>query len=152
MTEQPPDGTPESLSPISTSDMQSTAYDPKSDPTKYPDKPLPGWPEVAILIADTPDFQAFPSFRDLNIKSLLYYQAELTYLRESLHRAEYDDFRLKDRHLPGADKFEENLDDLIRSQDYEDNCSRKQWDLIVRIRQVLKEYSESNWEFWEEEY
>jgi hypothetical protein len=50
--------------------------------------PVPGWPSLARFISQTPDLEAFPSFSDLAIKSLLYYQAELASLRKELNKAE----------------------------------------------------------------
>ena len=61
--------------------------------------PLHSWPELAKLIEDNRAFEAFPAFRDLNIKSLLCYQCELTELRERLHALEWDD------HLAGEFQF-----------------------------------------------
>jgi len=173
--EQPADNTPVPPTRTSTSDMESittavnspsatsdgvpetiTPCDKNPDPVEDP-KPLPGWPEVAILIADTPDFQALPSFRDLTIKSLLYYQAELTQLRTKLYDAEYEDFSPgKSRKIRGADKYAENLEYLFRSQNSKNPNAHKhlhkQWDLIAKIRQVLKEYRKSNWEFQAADY
>jgi len=47
-------------------------------------QPLHDWPELAVNI----DIQAFPAFTDLNVKSLLYYQAELTMLKKKLQQME----------------------------------------------------------------
>jgi hypothetical protein len=77
-------------------------------------------------MAKTPDFTALPRFRDLNVKSLLYYQVELTKLRKRLHRQEYRD----------ANKYAERADFLITDK------NSKQYKLIKKIRKVLKEYSE----------
>src|SRR4051812_15129166 len=55
--------------------------------------PVDGWPTLAKIIAEKPDLEVFASFTDLNIKSLLIYQAELIHLRKALHNAEYADFR-----------------------------------------------------------
>jgi hypothetical protein len=48
--------------------------------------PVPRWPSLARLIASSPALEAFPSFLNLAIKSLLYYQAGLIHLRKELHR------------------------------------------------------------------
>ena len=63
------------------------------------EQPLHGWPELAQLMAQNADLQAFPAFTDLNVKILLYYQAELTDLREELHKLEWRD------HLDGCFRF-----------------------------------------------
>jgi hypothetical protein len=101
------------------------------------DVPVPGWPNVAMLMAKTPDFASFSRFRDLNIKSLLYYQAELTKLRKKLHEQEWEDYRRGDNK---ARNYAERADYLINSK--KKNC-HEQWKLIKEIRVILKEYSES---------
>src|SRR3954463_13580909 len=95
------------------SDLSSTASNPNSSPTtpiksnydsnsqqllgitgddeSYPEEPVEGWPKVAAFMAETPDFTSFGRFRDLNIKSLLYYQAELNRFRLKLHETEWRD-------------------------------------------------------------
>jgi hypothetical protein len=108
--------------------------------------PLPGWPAIAKLISITPGFEAFQAFRDLEVKSLLYYQAELTILRKKLQAAEYEDYRRSESEgvqYASTRNFAKNLDSLILSQDIEDPKLRKQWTLITQIREVLKEYSMS---------
>jgi hypothetical protein len=62
--------------------------------------PLHGWPELAQLMAQNADLQAFT---DLNVKSLLYYQVELTDLREELRKLEWTD------HLEGVSFFPTNF-------------------------------------------
>jgi hypothetical protein len=148
----------EPLTPTSTSDSQSgtTAvasttsspgyqcpsrpWDEKEDASKDLNVPLLGWPKVAKQIANIPDFEAFSSFKDLQIKSLLYYQAELTSLRKELHAAEYADARSGDE---DASELARDLDYLFAYQDKKDSKLCKQWPLIVRIREVLKEFSRS---------
>jgi hypothetical protein len=98
--------------------------------------PIPGWPRVAKLMAETPDFAAFSRFQDLNIKSLLYYQAELTLLRKKLHVEEWNDFRDGDEE--NAKKFFKRADRLVSSK----TPNNKQWNLVLDMRRLLKEYSE----------
>jgi len=107
------------------------------DPEDDLDLPVSGLPRVAMLLAKTPDFAAFSRFRDLNIKSLLYYQSELTRLREKLHKQEYRD------HRRGVGKMRfhaKRADYLIASGKKGES---KQWELMVEIRRVLREYSKS---------
>jgi len=91
-----------------------------------------------MLMAKTPDFASLSRFRDLNLKSLLYYQAELTRLRKQLHKMEWRDYRRGDEE---ARIYAKRVDYLIDSQKLEGKGAHKQWDLIVQIRAVLKEYS-----------
>lgn len=58
---------------------------------KWP--PVAGWPRVSMFMAKKPHFASFARFSDLNVKSLLYYQAQLTSLRKQLHIQERDDQR-----------------------------------------------------------
>ncbi|KAH8660975.1 hypothetical protein BGZ60DRAFT_115900 [Tricladium varicosporioides] len=105
------------------------------DELEYPKVPVKGWPQVAQLMASTPDFAAFSRFRDLNIKSLLYYQAQLTTLRQKLHEQEYDDSLLVEGH---ETKFAARADVLMDAEESKD-C--QQFKLIKEIREVLKDYN-----------
>ena len=49
------------------------------------------YPFLASTMANNPALQVFRRFSDLNLKSLLYYQAELARLQEDLEKAEEDD-------------------------------------------------------------
>jgi hypothetical protein len=99
--------------------------------------PLPGWPIVTKVIVDHPGLEAFPSFRDLNIKSLLYYQAELDHLRTKLQKREW-----KDHGSPPGDNLDlaARVDDLLFCKDLSGDA-RAQIDLITEIRKVLNKYS-----------
>lgn len=115
-----------------------TEYDGIPDVEDDPRVPLGGYPKLANLITEYPDFEAFQSFKDLNIKSLLYYQAELAELREDLHRLEWRDFRTE-RCDPRA-KYCIRADNLLKGGDPEKG---KQKELLKKIRKVLKKYSKS---------
>jgi hypothetical protein len=119
--------------------------DPRN-PANNVDCPVDGWPTLAKIIAQKPDLEAFASFTDLRIKSLLYYQAELIYLRKKLHGIEWRDFR-----TPGEEnssKYSDNLEFLIedREESIENKGSNEevplpeQWVLIERIRKTLENY------------
>ncbi|OCK99373.1 uncharacterized protein K441DRAFT_539637 [Cenococcum geophilum 1.58] len=96
----------------------------------FPEDPIQGWPQLALLMAKTPDFATFSRFRDLNVKSLLYYQAQLTVLRKKLHDLEYAD--------AGKGKnWAERADKLVESTESD------QFLLIKDMRVVLKEYNEA---------
>jgi hypothetical protein len=64
------------------------SWDDTGDPEFDLGHPLHGWPELTRLMAVNADFQAFSAFTDLNVKSSLYYQSELVYLRKKLHQME----------------------------------------------------------------
>ena len=70
----------------------STYREDWNDPVaKWP--PVAGWPMVSSFMAKRPDLASSSRFSDLNVKSLLYYQAQLTSLRKQLHIQEHDDKR-----------------------------------------------------------
>jgi hypothetical protein len=100
-------------------------------------RPVPGWPKVALQMSDTPDFAAFSRFRTVNIKSLLYYQAEIIKLQKKLHIQEWEDHRLGDE---DAQEYAKCADDLIDSAEDGDGV---QWQLVKDLRVLLKEYSKS---------
>ena len=124
-------GSPQVSQPTPTDSVFSdeAASDDEYDAAENLDDPVEGWPRVALLMAKTPDFAAFSRFRDLNIKSLLYYQAQLTRLRRRLHEEEYKDLR------GGKKNFARRADFLMRDEDSE------QFKLIMQLRKVLREYS-----------
>jgi len=117
----------------------STVYDGIPNVEDDSTVPLGGYPKLANLIAEYPDFEAFQSFKDLNVKSLLYYQAELAELREDLHRLEWRDFRTE-RGDPRA-KYCVRADSLLKDGNPE--IEGKQKELLKKIRKVLKKYSKS---------
>lgn len=101
-------------------------------------RPVPGWPAFARKIASTPAFKAFPSFTDLDVKCLLYYQAKLISLRKKLHEAEYNDYVRGDSlqsHFAG------NLEYLMECEE-----GSEQRKLIEEIGTVLDKYSRPLWE------
>ena len=116
--------------PTDTAFSEETSSDDEYEVEEHPDDPVEGWPRVALLMAKTPDFAAFSRFRDLNVKSLLYYQAQLTRLRLKLHKQEYKDLR-------------RNKNNFARRADYlMSDKGSEQFKLVIEIRTVLKEYSE----------
>jgi hypothetical protein len=107
------------------------------DPATDPKQVLHGWPELANLMADHPEFVSFPAFRKLNIKSLLYYQCQLSKLEEDLHKSEWQDHR-----GPGfAREYCENIDTLLLHKDDHDEIAHEQLDKLEEIRTVLVKYS-----------
>lgn len=110
--------------------------------------PVPGWPSLAKRIISRNEFEAFPSFSDLAIKSLLYYQAELVHLRKKLHKAEWADFRRDPpddaASIPAA-RFAEDINLLFEARDQaiqENTQLPEQWILIEQIRTTLDKYSQ----------
>jgi len=104
------------------------------------DRPVPGWPKVALMMAKTPDFAAFDRFRDINIKSLLYYQTQLTVLRKKLHKQEHKDHQLGDEE---EQRYAKHAYFMVGSINGEGEEGSRQWKLVLEIRTLLKEYSQS---------
>ncbi|CZR51178.1 uncharacterized protein PAC_01053 [Phialocephala subalpina] len=105
-------------------------------------KPVSGWPRLAKIITEKPDLESFPTFKDLGIKSLLYYQAELIYLRKQLHKAEWDDYRLS-QEGDSENEYAENLHRFISAHERALKNNKEpppQWIYIDRIRTVLEKY------------
>ncbi|PMD12783.1 hypothetical protein NA56DRAFT_453729 [Hyaloscypha hepaticicola] len=121
-----------------------TPNETEADPAEDVNKPVEGWPALAKLMNDTPDLEAFPSFTDLNLKSLLYYQAELIYLRKELHTVEWKDFR-NSTGTDDSSKFSKDLVWVFMA--VEDGNPPEQWALICRIRDVLEKYNKALLQF-----
>ena len=105
-------------------------------------RPVPGWPQLAWLVGKYPPLESFQTFRDLNVKSLFYYQAELETIRKELHSVEWDDYRASSDDNRSA--FARNVDFLLFCRDDAENSPEQlpeQWKLILRMRGLLKEYS-----------
>ncbi|ORY09025.1 hypothetical protein BCR34DRAFT_603173 [Clohesyomyces aquaticus] len=118
-----PNSSSHSLSSDDAADSQDEAAPAQND------DPLQGWPQLALLMSKTPDLAAFPRFRDLNVKSLLYYQCQLTILREKLQELEKSDAR------EGKD-WAQYADDLVES-------GSAQFQTMEEIRKVLKKYNKA---------
>ncbi|KAF8851840.1 hypothetical protein BDZ45DRAFT_600874 [Acephala macrosclerotiorum] len=119
------------------SQSQESIISSDSEDNEPPEGPVPGWPRVAELMAQTQDFAAFKRYRDLNVKSLLYYQAEIEMLREKLHEEEWADSQR------GDDKqrlYARRIDYMIRSRD---KSTGTQWKIVIELRKVLKEYNKA---------
>lgn len=94
--------------------------------------PVPGWPRLAKTISEHPELEAFPSFTDLCVKSLLYYQAELIALRKELHEEELKDWGVSEEEESFL--YSGNLNSLIDDRP-------QQWVVIEKIRTTLEKYS-----------
>jgi len=109
----------------------------QSDPD-YLKKPCHGWPKLADVMVSHPGFQCFPAFRDLNVKSLLYYQAELDGFRKELRALEWDDHKEVNSKLCCS-----NFEVMLRAKEDQDGPGGEQMKLVNDMRQVLREYSKT---------
>ncbi|CAG8973469.1 hypothetical protein HYALB_00011065 [Hymenoscyphus albidus] len=88
-------------------------------------------------MSDTPEFASFNRFSDLQIKSLLYYQAQIELLKQDLQEEEWEDYRRGD---DTVSKYCEQANYLVSSK-------AKQWEIMKEIRKLLKEYNEALLQF-----
>jgi hypothetical protein len=103
---------------------------------------------LSRLMSDHPEALIIRSFSELQIRSLLYYQAELAELEAELEEIEREDCASSDavrknfsshwKSLTATGSSSLTLGDEAASQDV---GSRQQWKLVLRIRDALKEYS-----------
>jgi len=94
-------------------------------------QPARGYPKIARKMAEFSDFATFRRFRALNMKNLLYFQAELAGMELKLHGEEIADNRLGDKNKRNG------LIDWRFLHDF----NKDQWKTVTDIRKVLKEYS-----------
>lgn len=101
-------------------------------------KRIEGWPLLAELMAVTPSFEAFSRFQRLNVKNLLYYQAELKELELSLEEREWGDMR-----NPLPDDSEKGyMAEIHESPEVMINMTKcPQWNRVKKLRVCLREYS-----------
>lgn len=83
-----------------------------------------GWPRLAEIMAQVPEFAAFPRYRELNVKNLLYYQVELELLRQQIESEEEEETVSMDR-----------LNHIVEDGD------TKYHKLLMKLRILLREYS-----------
>ena len=111
------------------------------------EKPCHGWPSVVNIMVKNPGFASFQAFRDLHIKSLLYYQAELVSMREEIHGIEWEDH---DRGgFADSEKLSEDAEFLLQTESNftSQDKGSKQIRKIKDMRKVLKEYSKQSFQF-----
>ncbi|KAE9972119.1 hypothetical protein EG328_005187 [Venturia inaequalis] len=94
-----------------------------------------GYPKLATHMGMFPELAVFKQFGDISARNLLYLQAELIMLHKELLEAENFDDKIKGLF------YSKNFSELLRSHELKDD--RKQWDLILRLREKLKEYGKS---------
>ncbi|KAF2627732.1 hypothetical protein BU25DRAFT_410864 [Macroventuria anomochaeta] len=86
----------------------------------------PGWPRLAEVMSQVPEFAAFPRFRELNVKNLLYYQVELELLRQQIEREEEEEMLNVERY-----------DRIVKG------ASTEYHKLLIKLRILLREYNEA---------
>ena len=95
-----------------------------------------GYPKLAAKIEIQPELAIYRRFGALNAQNLLYYQAELTDLEEQLRKQQAQD----DQDPRGRKSMYAKT--WYRLQESETDGDTDQLDLVLKIREKLKEYSE----------
>ena len=97
-----------------------------ADRTERPEtKDKRGWSLLAQTMSDIPEYAAFSRFKELNIKNLLYYQAELHLLQQEIALHEEKETTL-------------NLKSYQKLVEKADSCYHQ---LLMKNRRLLREYS-----------
>src|SRR5277367_3687174 len=96
---------------------------------------MEGYHKIARLMGQHSDLAIVRRFSELNIKDLLYAQAELVHLESELHTVAEEDQRHLDRAWYARDWWS-----LAQPQD-EDESQAEQWEKVLEIREKLKAYS-----------
>jgi len=100
---------------------------------------VPGYPRLAGQMGRLPQLGVFRRFGALNMRNLLYYQAELAQIEQDLIQTELEDAR-NTQDLQGD--YCGNWADLSGSTtDHNQEFSGEQWELVLKMRKLLKEYS-----------
>lgn len=97
-----------------------------------------GYHRLASAMGLLPDLAIFRRFSTLNVKNILYLQAELVYLEDQLEIAAQEDS------LSGNTRrrnYDRDWFALSRADSFPDGSGR-QWKIFSRIRDVLQQYSE----------
>lgn len=97
---------------------------------------MSGWPLLARFMADHPIIEAFPRFREANIKNLLYYQVQISKLEKALKNEEHNDWE-RTKNLAKRQQLACFPNKMIDS-------GSEQWELVLGLRKCLHQYSEIN--------
>lgn len=94
-----------------------------------------GYPKLAAKIEILPEVAIYRRFGALNAQNLLYYQAELTFLERKLREQQLSDHNERRGY---SEKYGKDWFYLMHSRE---EGGGSQLDLILKIREILKEYS-----------
>jgi hypothetical protein len=94
---------------------------------------MEGYEKVARLMALHPEFAIFRRFQELNIRNLLYLQAEITHLEDELKGIAIEDSTCAHRQYYSRDWWSLSQGD--------EGENREQWDKFLELREKLDKYS-----------
>jgi hypothetical protein len=95
-----------------------------------------GYPKLAAKFEVLPEVAIFRRFGALNAQNLLYYQAEITYLERKLKAQQLQD------NNQGNDQEKLYAIDWFWLEKSQEQGSAPQLKLVLKIRKLLREYSE----------
>ncbi|KAI9868138.1 MAG: hypothetical protein M1813_006883 [Trichoglossum hirsutum] len=98
--------------------------------------PPKGYAKLAKLMGRNPEFAMFRRFGALNAQNLLYLQAELINLEAKLQGIAQAN---NDSGDPGKERYSRDWFSLSRA----DAANDKQWQTVLQIRKLLKEYNDA---------
>jgi hypothetical protein len=100
---------------------------------------MEGYAKIASRMATYPELAIVRRFKRLSMQNILYLQAQLHHLEKQLHSLAQADIQStsEQRKLYSQDWYT-----LSQSIESSDSLHKKdQWELVLQIREVLKEYS-----------
>lgn len=112
-----------------------------------------GYPRLAKFMGDIPDVAIFSRFLDLSTESLLHYQAQLHEIQSHLRIFQEADRDINAGGMRNAYEFNSSILRESYLSDLDDNSGpelervhfdgKRQWETILRVRKMIKEYRES---------
>lgn len=94
-----------------------------------------GYPKLAVLQGTYPQLGIYRRFATLNARNLLYYQAELVDLEERLDKETLEDLKATE------EKRKSHSRDWYSLSKTADGVPTHQWDIMLKIREKLLQYS-----------
>lgn len=116
----------------------------QSDNLKLQPQQPQGYQKLADFMSDYPAGACFRQFGSLNALNLLYYQAELCFLEKQLKSASEKDRASQDHYRRMYFQSHQWLSQGRAEGGDLDPKERTQWNLVLHIRETLREYSMSH--------
>ncbi len=104
---------------------------------------MEGYPKIASLMGAHPEVAIFRRFGALNAQNLLYLQAELVALEKDLRTCAAEDWASKDTDRVFYCRDWYSLSSSWDNESSDSEVTGRQWQIMLKIREKLKEYSPS---------
>ncbi|KAL8950148.1 MAG: hypothetical protein Q9222_003802 [Ikaeria aurantiellina] len=92
---------------------------------------------LAVLMGEHQELATFRRFQRLNMKNLLYMQAEILHLEQELQNIEHEDSESKDTTRADLQASVFNLKETAETSDH------AQWEKVLEIRKKLQDYNQA---------